>query len=235
MQNPVVTLAWLFGNLQLVAPFHRNGYWHKAVLCVTIAHQTYTGVDTCVHHLGVCGNLSRIGFFNPLNFFNYSQSFRLQFGGQCFGGIVVYSTYITLFRRLMLWYGRCRLSPAWASMHAKYAPRVRQPDFPASMVPFDHELACCSDWLWETRSEAFFFCKHYVLTLWWCCSGLMSLQCWLIWCMWKSLTSIVIDMMMVDVILIGVLAMTMYCLTEAHTQNITYYSHSSYMVTALQI
>ncbi len=40
---------------------------------------------------------------------------------------------------------------------------------------------------------------------------------------------------MVDVILIGVLAMTMYCLTEAHTQNITYYSHSSYMVTALQI
>ncbi len=112
MQNPVVTLAWLFGNLQLLAPFVGMAVDTKQ-FCVSPLRTRPTLVLILVFTvLGYAAILSRIGCFNPLNFFNYSQSFRLQFGGQCFGGIVVYTTYITLFRRLVLWYERRRLSPA---------------------------------------------------------------------------------------------------------------------------
>ena len=38
---------------------------------------------------------------NPLHLYDFSQSFRLQFGGQCLGGIVVYSSFILAFRHLL--------------------------------------------------------------------------------------------------------------------------------------
>lgn len=111
MQNPVVTLAWLFGNLQLLAPFISLTV-DTNLFCVSPLHTKPTLVlSVATILLAYVAILTRLGSFNPLNFFNFSQSFRLQFGGQCLGGIIVYTTYITLFRRLVLWHKRRRLSP----------------------------------------------------------------------------------------------------------------------------
>lgn len=113
MQNPIITLVWCCGNFQLLAPFISLTVDTK-LFCVSPLHTKPTLVCFLVFTtLAYVAILTRLGSFNPLNFFNFSQWFRLQFAGTCLGGVVFYTVYITLFRRCMVWRERRRLSPSW--------------------------------------------------------------------------------------------------------------------------
>ena len=112
VQNPIITLVWCCGNFQLMAPFISLTVDTK-LFCVSPLHTKPTLVCFLVFTtLAYVAILTRLGSFNPLNFFNFSQWFRLQFAGACLGGVVFYTVYVTLFRRCMVWRERRRLSPS---------------------------------------------------------------------------------------------------------------------------
>ena len=112
MQNPVISLVWLFGNIQLLAPlislmidtkpFCMSPLRTKPMLILMISY-------IILSVLAVLVRSEQYG--NPLGLFDFSQSFRLQFAGQCLGAILFYATWVNLFRRGMVRYKRRRLSP----------------------------------------------------------------------------------------------------------------------------
>ncbi len=112
VQNPVVTLAWLFGYYQLLAPlislsidtksFCQSPLRCKPVLIICLVYTFWVYFTILVR---------TEQFVNPLNFYNFSQSFRLQFAGMTIGGVVFYTIFVNMFRRVMNRYEHRRLSP----------------------------------------------------------------------------------------------------------------------------
>ncbi|KAL0027251.1 hypothetical protein WJX77_006828 [Trebouxia sp. C0004] len=110
--NPVVTLAWLFGYYQLLAPlisltvdtksFCQSPLRFKPVLIICL-------VFTFCLYVTVLVRTEQ--FVNPLNFYNFSQTFRLQFAGLTLAGVTFYASFIHAFRLVMNRYGQRRLSP----------------------------------------------------------------------------------------------------------------------------
>ena len=113
MQNPVISLVWQFGNLQLLAPiagmvndtrsFCQNILTFKPVLllCTVLTTLAYTTILVKDHVV------------NPLHMYNFPWSFRLQFGGQCLGGIVFYCLFVQSFRRAVDSYMQQRMLSVW--------------------------------------------------------------------------------------------------------------------------
>ena len=112
VQNPVVTLAWLYGYFQLLAPlislsidtksFCQSPLRCKPVLIICLFYSFCVDFTILVR---------TEQFVNPLDFYNFSQSFRLQFAGMTIGGAVFYTILVNTFRRVMERYRRRRLSP----------------------------------------------------------------------------------------------------------------------------
>ena len=112
VQNPVVTLAWLFGYYQLLAPlisltidtkpFCQSPLRFKPVLLICLVF------TFCVYFTILVRTEQ---FVNPLNFYNFSQSFRLQFAGLTIVGVIFYATLVHAFRLVMNRYEQRRLSP----------------------------------------------------------------------------------------------------------------------------
>ena len=112
VQNPVLTLAWLCGYYQLLAPlisltidttpFCQSPFRFKPVLIICL-------IFTFDVYLTVLVRTEQVA--NPLNLFNFSQSFRLQFAGLTLSGIAFYATLIHGFRLVMNRYETRRLSP----------------------------------------------------------------------------------------------------------------------------
>ena len=112
VQNPVVTLAWWFGYYQLLAPlislsidtkpFCQSPLRCKPMLIICLVF------TFCVYFILLVRTEQ---FVNPLNFYNFSQSFRLQFAGLTLGGVIFYATLVHAFRRVMNRYEQRRLSP----------------------------------------------------------------------------------------------------------------------------
>jgi len=112
VQKPVVTLAWLCGYHQLLAPlislsidtkpFCQSPLRFKPMLIISLVF------TFCVYFTILVRTEQ---FVNPLNFYNFSQSFRLQFAGLTMGGVIFYATFIHAFRLVMNRYEQRRLSP----------------------------------------------------------------------------------------------------------------------------
>ena len=112
VQNPVVTLAWWFGYYQLLAPlislsidtkpFCQSPLRCKPMLIICLVF------TFCVYFIMLVRTEQ---FVNPLNFYNFSQSFRLQFAGLTIGGVIFYATLVHAFRRVMNRHEQRRLSP----------------------------------------------------------------------------------------------------------------------------
>ena len=51
--------------------------------------------------------------FNPLNLYNFAQSFRLLFGAQCMGGVVLYCVVVISFRQAIDVYTQQRMTSFW--------------------------------------------------------------------------------------------------------------------------
>ena len=112
VQNPVATLAWLFGYYQLLAPLislsiDTKSFCQSPLRCkpVLIICLFYT---FCVYFAILVRTEQ---FVNPLKLYNFSQTFRLQFAGMTIGGVVFYSILVNTCRRVMNRYERRRLSP----------------------------------------------------------------------------------------------------------------------------
>ena len=113
LQNPVVTLAWLVANLQLLAPLISlsidiNNFCEpllrtKPLLIIATVYSvmSYVAILTTSNQ-----NV------NPLNLFNFAQSFRLEFAGVAIAGTVGYTVLVHGCRRLLHFYEKRRLHPA---------------------------------------------------------------------------------------------------------------------------
>ena len=113
VQNPVVTLVWLSGNLQLLAPlvsltiethpFCTSTFHCKPVLIVSVLYLMIAIFEILVRTEQT---------WNPCRFFSAPQSFRFQYFGLCVGGTVFYYSLIRVTRKLMERYDNRRLTPA---------------------------------------------------------------------------------------------------------------------------
>lgn len=113
LQNPVITLVWQFGNLQLLAPLggmaidtrsfcqHVLTFKPTLLLCTVLTILAYTTI------------LVKNQVVNPLHMYNFPWSFRLQFGGQCLGGILFYSIFVHSLRRAVDAYLQQRVDSVW--------------------------------------------------------------------------------------------------------------------------
>ena len=114
LQNPVVTMAFLCGNLQLLAPGAGMANDTRA-FCQPILRS--------IKLLIVCSVLTALAYvdivvrstpsFNPMHLYNYPQSFRLLFGAQCIGGIVFYCVVVISFRQAVDVYTHQRITSFW--------------------------------------------------------------------------------------------------------------------------
>ncbi len=112
LQNPVITLGWFFGNLQLLVPlvsltidtkpFCESPLSTKPLLLMSVVLPTLAYLVVLVRTESV---------WNPLQFFNFSQSFRLQCAGLSVGGTVFYAVFTAAFRWFVLQYDHRKLSP----------------------------------------------------------------------------------------------------------------------------
>ena len=112
MQNPIVTLAWMSGNLQLLAPlvsltvenhpFCMSALHTKPVLFVSLLYTFFAFFANLVRTEQI---------WNPFGFFSAPQSFRFEYFGECVGGIVAYAVLIRVSRRVVERYDRRRLRP----------------------------------------------------------------------------------------------------------------------------
>lgn len=50
---------------------------------------------------------------HPINLYDFRQSFRLQYGAQCLGGIVFYCILVVSFRQVVDLYTRQRVTSFW--------------------------------------------------------------------------------------------------------------------------
>ncbi len=112
LQNPVITLGWFFGNLQLLVPlvsltidtkpYCESPLSTKPLLIMSVVLPTLANVVVLVRTESV---------WNPLKFFNFPQSFRLQCGGLGVAGTVFYGIFTAAFRWFVLRYDHRKLSP----------------------------------------------------------------------------------------------------------------------------
>ncbi|DBA94075.1 TPA: hypothetical protein ACH3X1_001723 [Trebouxia sp. C0004] len=110
--NPVITLGWFFGNLQLLAPlvsltidtkpYCESPLNTKPLLIMSVVLPTLAYLVVLVRTESV---------WNPLQFFSFSQSFRLQCAGLSVAGTVFYAVFTAAFRWFMLQYDHRKLSP----------------------------------------------------------------------------------------------------------------------------
>ena len=113
LQNPVITLGWFFGNLQLLVPlvslsldtkpYCESALSTKPLLIMSVVLPTLAYLVVLVRSESV---------WNPLQLFNYSQSFRLQCAGLSLCGTVFYAVFTAAFRWFVLQYDHRKLSPA---------------------------------------------------------------------------------------------------------------------------
>lgn len=113
LQNPVVSLVWLFGNLQLLAPAAGMASDTRAFCKPVLRSKLLLAVWSLITTLAYVDILVRNHLVNPLNLYNFPQSFRLQFGLQCLGGIVFYCVLVVSFRQAVDVYTRQRITSFW--------------------------------------------------------------------------------------------------------------------------
>lgn len=112
LQNPVITLGWFFGNLQLLVPlvsltidtkpYCESPLSTKPLLIMSLVLPTLAYLVVLVRTESV---------WNPLQFFDFSQSFRLQCAGLGVAGTVFYAVFTAGFRWFVLRYEHRKLSP----------------------------------------------------------------------------------------------------------------------------
>ena len=113
LQNPVVSLVWLFGNLQLLAPAAGMASDTRAFCKPVLRFKLLLAVWTVITTLAYVDILVRNHLVNPLNLYNFPQAFRLQFGLQCLGGIAFYCVLVVSFRQAVDVYTRQRITSFW--------------------------------------------------------------------------------------------------------------------------
>ena len=113
LQNPVVSVVWMFGNLQLLAPAAGMASDTRAFCQPLLRFKPALVVFVVITSLAYVDILVKNHVFNPLNLYNFPWSFRLQFGGQCLGGIIFYSVLVISFRQLMDVYTHQRVTSFW--------------------------------------------------------------------------------------------------------------------------
>ena len=113
VQNPVITLVWLSGNLQLLAPLisltvETHPFCKSTLHCkpVFIVSVLYLISAYCV----ILVRTEQI--WNPFGFFNAPQSFRFEVFGEFMGGTVFYALLIRITRKVVERYDTRRLTPA---------------------------------------------------------------------------------------------------------------------------
>lgn len=112
MQNPVATLVYLNGNMQLLAPlisllletqfFCQSALKSKPMLLLSLFY-LMTAYGSIVAPLQ--------SLWNPLGFFNFPQSFRWRYGCAIAVSTLVYATLIRVTRRILACHERRRLCP----------------------------------------------------------------------------------------------------------------------------
>lgn len=112
VQNPVVTLLWLTGNLQLLAPlislmvdtspYCQSPLKSKPILVISVVYTLLAYINIFVQTESV---------WNPLSLFNFSQLFRVEFGCITFGGVVAYLTLVRVTRRILACHEHRKLRP----------------------------------------------------------------------------------------------------------------------------
>lgn len=112
MQNPVVTVFFLTGNMQLLAPlisllietrsYCQSPLKSKPMLFIALFY-TILAYSTIL--------TPWVSIWNPLHLFNFPQSFRWELSGQIVILTLVYTAVIRLTRRILDCYERRRLRP----------------------------------------------------------------------------------------------------------------------------
>ena len=107
-------MSFLCGNLQLLAPGAGMANDTRAfcqpilrskkllVVCSVLTSLAYVNII-------VKNNIS----FNPVNLYNFPQSFRSVFGALCIGGIVLYCVVVISFRQAVDVYTQQRITSFW--------------------------------------------------------------------------------------------------------------------------
>ena len=113
LQNPVVSLAWLFGNLQLLAPAAGMANDTRSFCQPALRYKPLLVVWTVITTLAYLDILVKNPLAHPLNLYDFRQSFRLQYGAQCLGGIVFYCVLVVSFRQAVDVYTRQRVTSFW--------------------------------------------------------------------------------------------------------------------------
>ncbi len=112
VQNPVITLGWFFGNLQLLAPLVSLTIDTKPYCESPLSTKPLLIMSVVLPALAYLVVLVRTeSVWNPLRFFNFPQSFRLQCAGLSIAGTVFYGAFTAAFRRFVLQYDYRKLNP----------------------------------------------------------------------------------------------------------------------------
>lgn len=113
MQNPVITIGWFFGNLQLVTPLVSLTLDTKPFCESLLSTKPLCIMSLVLPTIAYLAILVRTEqFFNPLHFFNFSYTDRWQLSLLGIGGAVFYGIVTAVFRNLVLRYEQRRLSPS---------------------------------------------------------------------------------------------------------------------------
>lgn len=113
LQNPVTSLAWLVANLQLLAPLisltiELNNFCEP--LLRTRPLLVLALVYTVVSYMAILTRSNQR--VNPLNLYNFAESFRLELLGVALAGTVAYIVLVHGCRKLLQFHEQRRLHPA---------------------------------------------------------------------------------------------------------------------------
>ncbi len=112
LQNPVVTLGWFFGNLQLLVPLVSLTIDTKPYCESPLSTKPLLIMSVVLPALAYLVVLVRTeSVWNPLQFYNFPQSFRLQCAGLNVAGTVFYTVFTAGFRWFVLRFDHRKLSP----------------------------------------------------------------------------------------------------------------------------
>ena len=113
LQNPVTSLAWLVANVQLLAPLisltiEINNFCEP--LFRTKPLLILATIYSVVSYVAILTRSSQR--VNPLNLYNFAQTFRLEFAGVALAGTVGYTVLVHGCRLLLRIHEQRRLHPA---------------------------------------------------------------------------------------------------------------------------